>query len=488
MGNLRKRAPKALAAVTGGVALLAAVVCIAGCGTRDTAPNVSSVSRLEADLRTWWDIFQAYAAATRGERFPPPSRWPGAVFPDVATLYPAHLETVGLLVSPARPNALRRRAEAEAMAKAGLESAMGALDHLGAESYFYFPHLVFDEEMGMAMLAVWRTRLREPAADGQLSPMEPDLNWDSPKRTAHGPAGAWRLRIGIERFLLTDRVGEARGAHRVVNEYMSRAPVLLERPGAMGGPLRMLGADGVVRTVPYGEFPNTPAILGGLESLRDASRPARDRLERLFRALHGHAATRPPPAHYPTISRTAGRIFFDSASVYPERLEHLSDVVAPLRPHTYAHQGHLAHASDKHEAIESYGARSYFYTGFAVEDARVGQAYVEAYRAVRGDGASLPQRAMLEDLIVDAGSGNAGSDRIIRLRADFDHYAAAMLGAAAPPRAVIPVLIERPVADREALHVLYADGRVRLVPHGIFPNNPAYLQGLASLSDRGPRP
>jgi len=212
------------------------------------------LAALDKNMRDIGLALKAHAAAAEGERFPPLSAQTGVLFFDAASIFPVFLEDPATVVSPRRPD------ERALLRRLGESPDAAVIEEVGAESFLYIGFMVVDGTEARAFVDAYRDAAQK---EGGLPP-NADLTLPAPG-TGDEAITIYRLFEGVERHLFPrDRVG---GANLVV-ETQSELPILLERPIAQGAAIRVLYMDGHRRMVPFGEFPNTPAVLDALESLR----------------------------------------------------------------------------------------------------------------------------------------------------------------------------------------------------------------------------
>ena len=126
-------------------------------------------------------------------------------------------------------------------------------DCITCESYIYLGWLVTNEEEGLAVIDAYR--------DAYVDALEEDF--EVPKGTGNGGGDRiYRLRAGIERFLISD-------INMIIREPLAATvPIMWEWPSnhAQGG--NVLYLDGHVEFVPYpGKFPMTQNFIEALRNL-----------------------------------------------------------------------------------------------------------------------------------------------------------------------------------------------------------------------------
>jgi len=219
---------------------------------------------------------------------------------------------------------------------------------------------------------------------------------------------------------------------------------------------------------------------------RDAETSCLDQLKQLGRALEMFAIES-EREHYPELSSARGRLMFSNksswnpASVYPRYASGLRLFVCPDQTGL----GELL--SSEHKVFSPdlmLDDHSYFYLGHVVQNDADMRAFAQAYKAHVAKGSAFD-----EDLVVPAGQGSAGSDRIFRLRQGIERFLITDINdpaasASRGPR--IPLLIER-VGNHEPRggHVLYLGGYVEYIRYpGKWPmteTTVALLEGLDAL-------
>ena len=259
-----------------GLALLVAMVVIGWYVVRIRA-EARAFAALDKNMREISLAVKAHALVAEREQFPPISSQTGVLFFDVASVYPSHLDDLATIVSP------RRRDARALLQRLGDGADPAAVEVVGAESFIYLGYIVENELVGWAFVEAYRAAAAD--ADGAFR-LDEDLtvsypeDYDGPREPTatlrgivwrdEGPGNAGtntirRIREGVERFLGDGRISGG----DLVYPAQSDMPILLERPIAEGAAIRVLYMDGHRKTVPYGEFPNTRAVLDALESLRD---------------------------------------------------------------------------------------------------------------------------------------------------------------------------------------------------------------------------
>lgn len=164
----------------------------------------------------------------------------------------------------------------------------------------------------------------------------------------------------------------------------------------------------------------------------------------------------------PTLSDVPGEFAPMADEIYPEYLTMPSVFICPSDPN----------APEISESPDLIGDESYFYLGYAITNEQEARTFIEAYRQQRATGGSFD-----EDLIVEAGTGTAGTDRFIRLRDNISRDL-----PVSPSE--IPVMFDREINQHipGGINVLYLDGHVEFLKEGYrFPSQRWFLDALAEL-------
>jgi prepilin-type processing-associated H-X9-DG protein len=164
----------------------------------------------------------------------------------------------------------------------------------------------------------------------------------------------------------------------------------------------------------------------------------------------------------PSLSDAPGELAPMAEEIYPDYLTMPSIFICPSDP--------TAQATG--ESPDLIGDESYFYLGYAITNEEEARAFIEAYRHQRARGGSFD-----EDLIVEAGTGTAGTDRFIRLRDNISDDL-----PVSPSE--IPIMFDREIDQHlpGGINVLYLDGHVEFLKEGIrFPSQRWFLDALAEL-------
>jgi len=220
-------------------------------GVSETAATPTSYSRADEvkassqnNLKQLGLIMKMFANESRGEVFPPLTSLRGHLAMDASAIYPEFVSDATVFVSPAHPDFDNIANVAESDPQSVIA------DH----SYWYLGYMLPDEAAGLAFV----NSFRAAAKAGEVLNEDidaPDLDQGS----------IYRLREGIERFLITD-INDPRAA----SGLQSTIPVIVERPEFHEGGANVLYLDGHVEFVSYpGKFPMTEHFIDALESLED---------------------------------------------------------------------------------------------------------------------------------------------------------------------------------------------------------------------------
>jgi hypothetical protein len=187
---------------------------------------------------------------------------------------------------------------------------------------------------------------------------------------------------------------------------------------------------------------------------------------------------------FPALFPEPGRLCY--AREYIE--EYLTDFSTMYCPEDKETVEALREVTDRDILLDDH---SYFYLSHAVLNDREMAAFSDAYRKA----VALGPKALNEDFVVPAGSGNNGGDRLLRLRGNMGPLLA---GAGDPGTdkngqqvlSRVPVLIERLGNHKKpGGHVQYLDRHVEFVPYpGPFPMTKETVALLESLDAMGPPP
>ena len=187
---------------------------------------------------------------------------------------------------------------------------------------------------------------------------------------------------------------------------------------------------------------------------------------------------------FPALFAEPGRLCY--AREYIE--EYLTDFSTMYCPEDKTTVKALREVKDRGILLDDH---SYFYLSHAVLNDQEMAAFADAYRKA----VALGPKALNEDFVVPAGSGNNGGDRLLRLREEMRPLLAGAGGSSTDESghdvlSRVPVLIERLGNHKDpGGHVLYLDGHVEFVPYpGPFPMTKETVALLESLDALGPPP
>jgi len=237
-----------------GVAALVAIVII-GFQVARIRAEARAVAALVKNMQEMGLAFVHHANANNG--WPPPhTSAPGVLFFDAASIFPEFLENPAMVVSPRRPDARAL------MKQLGDGADPAVVELVGAESFIYLGYVVPHADAAQ----VFRDAYRAAVADG--APPWPEDLTDALPDDYDGPgADSVRRMPRVQKGILRGAVRPDELEEIPVSH--SETPILLERPIAEGAAIRVMYLDTHTMTVPYGEFPNTRAVLDAFESLRD---------------------------------------------------------------------------------------------------------------------------------------------------------------------------------------------------------------------------
>ncbi len=185
---------------------------------------------------------------------------------------------------------------------------------------------------------------------------------------------------------------------------------------------------------------------------------------------------------YPPLSPEPGKLFYQlgdpcgEGAVSPDLRHNMTVMVCPQDDDFAA----LSVKKAGWDAVHLVDDWSYFYLGYVVMSDTEMTTFSEVYlgRMARGE-------PMCEDLKVEEGQGNFGTDTIYRLRSDVPRQHAAESDAA-PLYGKPPLFIERRGNHPEnAVNVLWFNGKVTLVASGTWPNTDATMAALSAMDALG---
>jgi len=201
-------------------------------------------SSCQNNLKQMGLVFKMYANESPGEKFPPAMCVDGIWTVDLRAVYPEFLTDPSILVCPTGGGLT------EEFFKAWEQDSpdWDTLQKLVAEQYVYLPWAIIDEEAFLELTEL-------PCLPDVL--LDQDLELDPDRQTWYPKA--YRLREGVERFLITDINNPGASA-------MAQAsiPIAFDNPGSMHhipGGVNVLYLDGHVEFMRFGSgFPATQAV------------------------------------------------------------------------------------------------------------------------------------------------------------------------------------------------------------------------------------
>ena len=219
------------------------LVQIAGDTSRAHAAEKQDEARLRAEcannLKMMGLVFKMFANEHKKEMFPVIDGRRGNLIVDADMIFPEYLTDLSVLQCPADTKI----------------KVPATADDVTDQSYFYLGWVVTTEEEGLALLDAYESL--------DLDQRGEDIEVAESKGTVGGNK-IFRLREGIERFLITD-------INQPIppRELSSKVPIMWDRPGqheAGGG--NVLYIDGRVEFVKYpGKFPMTEKFIKRLEEI-----------------------------------------------------------------------------------------------------------------------------------------------------------------------------------------------------------------------------
>ncbi|MBN2310074.1 MAG: hypothetical protein JXR94_13960, partial [Candidatus Hydrogenedentes bacterium] len=313
-----------------------------------------------------------------------------------------------------------------------------------------------------------------------------DFSANLPATTSYGSV-VYRLRCGIERFVVTD-INDTEAMAQVRQE----TPVMFDWPdnhqAGWGG--NVLYLDGHVEFVDYGQFPMTDTTIGALAGLAGYVPPTE---WRSGDPVHPYTPTGDPYGFvaecdeqlrqvgmycaiyanesagevFPPLSAEAGRLMFPEESVYPDCMTNPGLLVcpgpAPATPAPY------------------FDDRDYVYLGYVLTCDDDVAAFAAAYAAELAGGG---------DFSGDLPGPVSYGSTILRLRDNIEDFLTVDVSDPATlawMESRIPVMLEWP-DNHEGLcggHVLYLDGHREWHDYpGEFPMTEATVGALGALAGR----
>jgi len=181
---------------------------------------------------------------------------------------------------------------------------------------------------------------------------------------------------------------------------------------------------------------------------------------------------------FPALSSEPGNLMMTGDAVYPEFMTDLHVLICP------------SDADDSMTTPTDVRDHSYWYLGYVVTNQAELEAFHKAYMRVVEEGGDFE-----DDLLVEPGTGTAGSDRIIRVREGVDvpplRDPDEIALRTAYNQDEIPVMFERVGPRGESHHpepgghVLFMDGHVEFVPFGAWPYTEEALALFSEMDQLG---
>ncbi|MBP8127955.1 MAG: hypothetical protein KA184_00125 [Candidatus Hydrogenedentes bacterium] len=220
-------------------------------------PSVAAAEDSQNNLKQFGLVLKMFANESRGEKFPPLAPRAGVLMFDGAVVYPEYLTDLTILVNPAHPD---REAQAQRLS-GGIPGQEQVYDFVNDVGYVYLGYLLENEQQGLVFCRAYPSLVAEGKLDDDLLVGMGEGNV--------GGSSIYRLREGIERFLITDINNPAATA-----QAQSAIPVMWEWPlPHSDGSISVLYMDGHVDRVPKGLFPNTDAFLDALRGVQALRAP-----------------------------------------------------------------------------------------------------------------------------------------------------------------------------------------------------------------------
>ena len=200
-------------------------------------------SSCQNNLKQMGLVYKMFANESKGQVFPHLSATPGQLMSAKDEIYPEYLSEAFILVCPSDTEMPARMAEPDTL--------------VDDESYFYLGYAVESDDDVAALCRVYKDSM------AQGKPLDGDLKVPDALKTTTGSV-LYRLREGVERFIITDTNNPAAAAI-----VQSQIPVLIERPEnhvPSGG--NVLFLDGHVEFIRYpSQWPMTVQTINVLKEL-----------------------------------------------------------------------------------------------------------------------------------------------------------------------------------------------------------------------------
>lgn len=314
-----------------------------------------------------------------------------------------------------------------------------------------------------------------------------DYAQNLPVPSSYDPDEIYRIRNGIERFLITD-INDPGGGYRM----RSQIPVLWEWPDNhdAGHGANVLYLDGHVEWVHFGEkFPVTAEATAVLAELAGYEPPT-DWSPNHYQPTYETTSPFPPQCanrmktlglvskmfaneadgeYWPPLSSEGGRLMVEPSSVYPE---YAND------PILYTCTGRVV-TEDLPEINDSHFA----YLGYMLLNDDDVQQFAIAYNQTIVNGGDFSENLPFE---------TSYGDEIRRLKEGVERFLITDINSPAlplAPQSQVPIFIEWP-ENHEGLsggHVLFMDGHVEWMPYpGEFPMTESTINTLRTLAQNTP--
>jgi len=174
---------------------------------------------------------------------------------------------------------------------------------------------------------------------------------------------------------------------------------------------------------------------------------------------------------WPRIDDRRYNLMVEADEIYPEYLTDLNILRCP---------GALGGEVEEVQATDAVTDESYFYLGWAIATEEEGLALLDVYE-------SLESAERNEDIRVEEGKGNGGSDQIRRLREGVERFFITDINdpaGSALAQSEIPVMWERPGNhEPSGSNVLFMDGHVEYLRYpSRFPMTQAFIERCEEIS------